>query len=174
MLASKAQLCCLQPVVLSTPTSAKRIKVERKTRSSTNQRRAIILDVDMSVDCVQGVMLAVTRPDVDIQAVTCVSGVVNIEHTCNNALRVLKACNREDVRERLLMLLFTDLCTLMTVLKCTFVSYNKCKIWLCLLGEGESSLINSGFSFVSYNLPMNLKSVFFTLFCVELQATYES
>ncbi|KAK7088469.1 hypothetical protein V1264_022387 [Littorina saxatilis] len=85
------------PVVLSTPPPAKRIKVERKQRNSTNQRRAIILDVDMSVDCVQGVMLAATRSDVDILAITCVSGSVNIEHTCNNALRVLKACNREDI-----------------------------------------------------------------------------
>ena len=88
-----------QPVVLSTPTAAKRLKTERRSKGGlTNQRRAVILDVDMSVDCAQGVMLAVTRPDVDILAVTCVSGVVNIEHTCNNTLRILKACNREDVR----------------------------------------------------------------------------
>ncbi|KAK7469721.1 hypothetical protein BaRGS_00036252 [Batillaria attramentaria] len=83
------------PVVV-TPPAQKRIKLERKTRS-TGQRRAIILDVDMGVDAAQALMLAASRPDVDVLAVTCVGGAVNIEHACNNALRVLKACNREDI-----------------------------------------------------------------------------
>lgn len=85
------------PVVMNTGPAMKKIKLERRSRMVTNQRQAIILDVDMSVDCTQAVMMAVTRPDVDIQAITCVGGVVNIEHTCNNALRVLKTCNREDI-----------------------------------------------------------------------------
>lgn len=85
----------LQPVVL-TPPPPKRIKLERRTRS-VGQRHAVILDVDMGVDAGQALMLAACRPDVDVMAVTCVSGIVTIEHACNNALRVLKACNREDV-----------------------------------------------------------------------------
>ncbi|XP_076453012.1 uncharacterized protein LOC143288424 [Babylonia areolata] len=86
------------PVVMNAGPAVKKIKLERKGRvASSSQRQAVILDVDMSVDCTQGVMLAVTRPDVDIQAITCVSGAVNIEHTCNNALRVLKTCSREDI-----------------------------------------------------------------------------
>jgi inosine-uridine nucleoside N-ribohydrolase len=81
----------------STPPPAKRVKVDRKLRLSSGTRRYVIVDVDMSTDCAQGLMMAVSRPDVDIQAITCVSGVVNIEHTCNNVLRVLKVCGREDV-----------------------------------------------------------------------------
>ena len=42
-------------------------------------------------------MLAVCRSDLIVVAVTCVSGVVSIENACNNALRVLRACSREDV-----------------------------------------------------------------------------
>ncbi|XP_025091505.1 uncharacterized protein LOC112562441 isoform X2 [Pomacea canaliculata] len=83
------------PVVL-TPPPPKRIKLERRTRS-VGQRHAVILDVDMGVDAGQALMLAACRPDVDVMAVTCVSGIVTIEHACNNALRVLKACNREDI-----------------------------------------------------------------------------
>ncbi|KAL8562062.1 hypothetical protein ACOMHN_031833 [Nucella lapillus] len=84
------------PVVNSGP-PLKKMKLERKPSVVSSHRQAIILDVDMSVDCTQGVMLAVTRSDVHIHAITCVSGAVNIEHTCNNALRVLKTCSREDI-----------------------------------------------------------------------------
>lgn len=74
----------------------KKIKVERRSKC-INMHRSVILDVDMGIDAAQALMLAASRSDVDILAVTCVGGTVNIEHACNNALRVLKACNREDV-----------------------------------------------------------------------------
>ncbi|XP_076105888.1 nucleoside hydrolase-like [Mytilus galloprovincialis] len=44
-------------------------------------------------------MLALSRSDVDIFAITCVNGNVDIDNVCRNTLRVLKVCDRLDVRE---------------------------------------------------------------------------
>lgn len=56
-----------------------------------------IIDVDTGVDDAQALMLALSRPDVDVVAVTCVSGNIHLDQVCVNTLKVLKICNRLDV-----------------------------------------------------------------------------
>ena len=48
-------------------------------------------------------MLAASRPDIELVAISCVAGRVNVLHACENALRVLKACGRDDVSFELKM-----------------------------------------------------------------------
>ena len=59
--------------------------------------RKFIIDVDTGVDDAQAIMLALSRPDIDVIAITCVAGNVEIEKVCLNTLKVLKICNRLDV-----------------------------------------------------------------------------
>lgn len=54
----------------------------------------VIIDVDTGVDDAQAVMLALSRPDLlDVQAITCVQGNVDITNVCRNTLRVLSVCD---------------------------------------------------------------------------------
>lgn len=59
--------------------------------------RKFIIDVDTGVDDAQAIMLAFSRPDIDVIAITCVAGNVEIEKVCLNTLKVLKICNRLDI-----------------------------------------------------------------------------
>ncbi|GFR94736.1 pyrimidine-specific ribonucleoside hydrolase RihB [Elysia marginata] len=43
------------------------------------------------------IFLASSRPDIDLMAINCVAGNVSVLNACENTLRVLKACGREDV-----------------------------------------------------------------------------
>ncbi|XP_005093687.1 uncharacterized protein LOC101862785 [Aplysia californica] len=68
-----------------------------KPRKSTMARRRMILDVDSSITAAQAIMLAASRPDIELMAINCVAGRVSVLNACENALRVLKACGREDI-----------------------------------------------------------------------------
>ncbi|XP_069135007.1 nucleoside hydrolase-like [Argopecten irradians] len=58
----------------------------------------VIIDVDTGVDDAQAIILALSRPDVlDVLAVTCVQGNVDITNVCRNTLRVLSVCDRLNV-----------------------------------------------------------------------------
>ncbi|XP_005094986.1 uncharacterized protein C1683.06c [Aplysia californica] len=57
----------------------------------------VILDVDTGIDDSHAIMLALAHPKVEILAITCANGNVNVDLVCENTLRVLKACNREDI-----------------------------------------------------------------------------
>uniref|UniRef100_A0A2C9JLM9 Uncharacterized protein n=1 Tax=Biomphalaria glabrata TaxID=6526 RepID=A0A2C9JLM9_BIOGL len=59
----------------------------------------VILDVDTGIDDSHAIMLALAHPNVEILAITCVNGNVNVDLVCQNTLRVLKACDREDVSD---------------------------------------------------------------------------
>ena len=89
----------MQPFVslYKPPAADKRCKQERRSFGSTARGRQVIIDGDMGIEAAQALMLAVCRSDLIVVAVTCVSGVVSIENACNNALRVLRVCSREDV-----------------------------------------------------------------------------
>lgn len=50
----------------------------------------IIIDCDTGVDDAQAIMMALSRPDIDVIGITCVNGNVDIENVCRNTLRVLK------------------------------------------------------------------------------------
>lgn len=57
----------------------------------------VILDVDTGIDDSHAIMMALAHPNVEVLAITCANGNVNVDLVCANTLRVLKACNREDV-----------------------------------------------------------------------------
>lgn len=57
-----------------------------------------IIDVDTGVDDAQALMLALAQPDMDIVAITCVAGNVEVDQVCINTLKVLSACSRLEVR----------------------------------------------------------------------------
>jgi purine nucleosidase len=57
----------------------------------------LILDVDTGVDDALALLLAVTSPEVDLLAATCVMGNVGIEDVVRNTLAVLELAGRGDV-----------------------------------------------------------------------------
>ena len=59
--------------------------------------RKFIIDVDTGVDDAQALMLALSRPDIDVVAITCVAGNVQLDKVCINTLKVLTICKRLDV-----------------------------------------------------------------------------
>lgn len=56
-----------------------------------------IIDVDTGVDDAQALMLALSRPNIDVVAITCVAGNVAVDQVCINTLKVLAICDRLDV-----------------------------------------------------------------------------
>jgi len=56
-----------------------------------------IIDVDTGVDDAQAILLALSRPDVEILAITCVAGNCGVEQVCLNTLKVLTVCSRLEV-----------------------------------------------------------------------------
>ncbi|XP_059149062.1 nucleoside hydrolase-like [Physella acuta] len=57
----------------------------------------VILDVDTGIDDSHAIMLALAHPNVEILAITCCNGNVNVDLVCQNTLRVLQACGRGDI-----------------------------------------------------------------------------
>ena len=57
----------------------------------------VILDVDTGIDDSHAILLALAHHNVEILAITCANGNVNVDLVVENTLRVLKACGREDV-----------------------------------------------------------------------------
>lgn len=68
-----------------------------KTRRTGTTRRRVILDVDSSPTAAQAIVLAASRPDIELMAINCVAGRVSVLNACENALRVLRACGRDDI-----------------------------------------------------------------------------
>ena len=67
----------------------------------SNMSRKIMIDVDTGVDDAQAIMLALSSPDIEVMAITCVAGNVDIDKVCLNTLKVLKVCDRLDVSIRI-------------------------------------------------------------------------
>ncbi|CAH1233724.1 Hypp816 [Branchiostoma lanceolatum] len=65
--------------------------------SSTQDNKLVVLDVDCGQDDAQAIMLALTRPNVQVLGITCVSGNVGVHQVCRNVLRILKVFGRLDV-----------------------------------------------------------------------------
>lgn len=59
--------------------------------------RRIIIDCDPGIDDAQAIMMAYQHPDVNIEAITTVSGNVGVEHTTANALKILDALDAEEI-----------------------------------------------------------------------------
>ena len=80
--------CCIYETV---PNNLHRcLKMAEKLR--------MIIDCDPGVDDAVAIMMALSQPSVDLQAVTCVAGNTSIDNVLRNALSVLRACDRIDVR----------------------------------------------------------------------------
>lgn len=59
--------------------------------------KKIILDVDTGIDDAIGIMLACASPELDIQAITTVSGNIDLESATRNTLRVLHIIGHDDI-----------------------------------------------------------------------------
>lgn len=57
----------------------------------------LIIDCDAGIDDAQAIMLALARPDAEVLAITCVSGNTEVDHVCQNVLRVLTICNHLEI-----------------------------------------------------------------------------
>src|SRR5258708_39786474 len=57
----------------------------------------IILDTDPGIDDALALFLALASPEVQLEAITTVSGNVSVEHTTRNALALLELAGRVDI-----------------------------------------------------------------------------
>jgi purine nucleosidase len=64
------------------------------TKRMTKQ---IVMDVDVGVDDALAIILASRSPELDLRAITTVSGNVHVDRTTINALKVLEALERRDI-----------------------------------------------------------------------------
>ncbi|RUS75048.1 hypothetical protein EGW08_017184 [Elysia chlorotica] len=71
--------------------------LEPSPRRMRAVRKRVILDVNSSPSTAQAIFLAASRPDIELMAINCVAGPLTVLNACENTLRVLKACGREDV-----------------------------------------------------------------------------
>ena len=60
-------------------------------------KRKIIIDTDAGIDDAQAIFMALSRPDVEVVAITTVTGNVNAHQVCLNVARALKVAERLDV-----------------------------------------------------------------------------
>ena len=54
-------------------------------------KHTIILDVDTGIDDAMAIMFAVKNPDIDVLAISCVSGNVGLDSVVDNTLKILDA-----------------------------------------------------------------------------------
>lgn len=66
-------------------------------------RKKLIIDTDAGLDDAQATLMALNSPDVDVIAITTCHGNTSVEQVCRNVLRVLKAANRLDVSNSLIL-----------------------------------------------------------------------
>lgn len=59
--------------------------------------RRILLDTDPGIDDALAIFLALASPEIHIEAITTVSGNVNVDHTTRNALALLTLAGRTDI-----------------------------------------------------------------------------
>ena len=59
--------------------------------------RRLILDCDPGVDDALAILLALASPELEIEAITCVAGNVDLERTAINARRVLELARRPQI-----------------------------------------------------------------------------
>ncbi|KAL8566413.1 hypothetical protein ACOMHN_011991 [Nucella lapillus] len=60
-------------------------------------KQKLVIDVDTGIDDAHAIMLALSRSEVDVLAITCANGNVGIEDVVDNTLRVLQVCERMEV-----------------------------------------------------------------------------
>ncbi|XP_042273476.1 inosine-uridine preferring nucleoside hydrolase [Thunnus maccoyii] len=60
-------------------------------------KKLVIIDTDCGIDDAQAIMMALAAPNIEILGVTCVFGNAAVENVCQNVLRVLSICEREQI-----------------------------------------------------------------------------
>ncbi|CAL8255696.1 unnamed protein product [Merluccius merluccius] len=60
-------------------------------------KKLLIIDTDCGIDDAQAIMMALAAPDVQVLGVTCCFGNASLEDVCQNVLRVLAVCKREEI-----------------------------------------------------------------------------
>jgi 5'-nucleotidase len=61
------------------------------------RRRAVILDTDMGIDSVMGLLYLLKAPGIDLRAVTTVHGIADVKAGAKNALRILELTGDTDI-----------------------------------------------------------------------------
>lgn len=61
------------------------------------EKKRVIIDTDCGIDDAQAIMMALAAPNMEVMGITCVFGNASIENVCQNVLRVLSVCEREEV-----------------------------------------------------------------------------
>src|SRR6266566_9819655 len=78
-----------------------RIRYERIKKTSTNKDRKymrhIILDTDVGIDDALALFLALSSPEIKVEAITTVNGNVPVEVSTRNALALLELTKRTDI-----------------------------------------------------------------------------
>uniref|UniRef100_A0A665TWP2 Inosine-uridine preferring nucleoside hydrolase-like n=1 Tax=Echeneis naucrates TaxID=173247 RepID=A0A665TWP2_ECHNA len=59
--------------------------------------KLVIIDTDCGIDDAQAIMMALTAPHFQILGITCVFGNTTVENVCQNVLKVLSVCEREEI-----------------------------------------------------------------------------
>lgn len=73
-------------------------------------KKLVIIDTDCGIDDAQAIMMALAAPHIHILGVTCVFGNAAVESVCQNVLKVLSVCEREEVSSLTLCSLQMILC----------------------------------------------------------------
>lgn len=60
-------------------------------------KKKVIIDTDCGIDDAQAILMALAAPNIEVVAVTCVYGNTEVDNVCQNVLRVLSICEREEV-----------------------------------------------------------------------------
>lgn len=60
-------------------------------------KKLVIIDTDCGIDDAQAIFMALAAPNLQVLGVTCVFGNSDIKNVCQNVLRVLSVCEREQV-----------------------------------------------------------------------------
>ncbi|XP_061834405.2 uncharacterized protein [Nerophis lumbriciformis] len=60
-------------------------------------KRLLIIDTDCGIDDAQAIMVAWAASDVCVLALTCVFGNTSVDNVCQNVLKVLSVCKREQI-----------------------------------------------------------------------------
>lgn len=60
-------------------------------------KKLVIIDTDCGIDDAQAIFMALAAPNLQVLGVTCVFGNSDINNVCQNVLRVLSVCEREQI-----------------------------------------------------------------------------
>ncbi|MDQ3814757.1 MAG: nucleoside hydrolase [Armatimonadota bacterium] len=78
------------------PTVEGRVRIARAVTPATT-KRPVILDTDMGIDSVLGMLYLLKAPEVSLRAVTIANGIADVKAGAENALRILELTGHRDI-----------------------------------------------------------------------------